>query len=193
MARARTELSSCLYHFGDLVIPGGTGDPWNDTTQKCLVACVRGSGRLDALCFRTDYYGVWFGFQIDDHPLDIVHNGHCLQNMGLIGSAADGMPFFLPFFNGPDDLSVACRKQHSFDDSFRLWMGNSHPTDAKRAIGLHVYVTGQVQPAPGSRLDWSVVVPGNPGGRGLNTERSGAVIRLDRWTADRPASPGAKD
>jgi len=179
-------LSSCFYHFGELVVPAATGDPWNDATQKCLVGHIRGRGQLDALCFRTDYYGVWFGFQIDDHPLDVVHNGHCLENMRLIGSAGAGMPFYLPSYNGPEDLSLACRKPHPFDESFRLWMGNSSPDAEKRAIGLHVYVTGHLAPAPGNKLDWSVVVSGSPGGRATHTLRSGVTLRLKRWTGRRP-------
>lgn len=152
-------LSTCFYHFGEFIVPADTGNPWRDPTRKCLVGHFMGCGRVDALCFRTDYYGVWFGYQIDDYPLVVAHNGHCLQNMGLIGNAANGMPCYLPYFNGPDDLSVACRKPLRFDKAFKLWMGNSHPRESKKCIGLHLYVTGHdIEPAEENLLDWTLVL-----------------------------------
>jgi hypothetical protein len=176
--RKQAPLNTGFYHFGTFVVPASTGDPWTSADQKCLVAAIKGHGQVTALCFRTDYYGVWFGYQVDDSPLVVAHNGHCLQNMGLIGSAADGMPCFLPYFNGPDDLSLACRVPLPFDRLFRLWMGNSHRTEAKRCIGLHVYVNGRgVEPVEGNLLDWNVVWKG---GRHPLTRRSAETITLEK-------------
>ncbi len=177
----QASLSTGFYHFGTFVVPANTGDPWSSPDQKCLVAAIRGEGQVTALCFRTDYYGVWFGCQVDGSPLVVAHNGHCLQNMGLIGSAADGMPYFLPYFNGPEDLSLACRAPIPFERGLRLWMGNSHPTEAKRCIGLHVYVTGRgIEPGEGNLLEWNVVWNG---GRHPRTCRSAETITLERWEA----------
>lgn len=147
-----------FYHFGKLIFPpnsdGHTGD------SKCLVAHFTGRGRIDALCYRADYYGVWFGYEIDDYPPLICHNGHCLQNMGLIGAAADGMPYYLPYFNSREDLSVASRLPVQFNHSFKLWMGNSHEELEKTCFGLHLYVTGwNIDPANGNLLDWTLVLP----------------------------------
>lgn len=161
------------------VVPPDTGDPWSDPEQKCLVCSLRGGGQIDALCYRTDYYGVWFGYEVDDYPLVVAHNGHCLQNMGLIGSAAEGMPCFLPFFNGPNDLSIACRSAFPFSRRFRLWIGNSHPVDAKNCIGLHVYVSGRgIEPAEGNLMDWNVVWKG---GRHPASRRSAETIALEKY------------
>ena len=133
-----TPLHAGFYHFGTFVVPAVTGDPWNDPSQKCLVAAFTGEGQVRALCYRTDHYGVWFGYQIDDHPMVVAHNGHCLQNMGLSGDAADGMPCYLPCFRSPEDLSVACRDPLPFGRG--------------------------VEPAEGNMLDWNVVWPA-AGGR----------------------------
>ena len=156
----RVPLSTCFFHFGELIVPANTGDPWSDPSQKCLVGDFTGRGRVDAICFRTNYHGVWFGYQIDAYPLVVAHNGHCLQTMGLIGPAGAGMPYYLPHFHSPDDLSLACRTPLSFNATFRLWMGNSHRHEDKRCTGLHVYVTGHdVEPAEGNVLDWTLVLP----------------------------------
>ena len=158
MIKKTVPLPTCFYHFGDLVIPPDTAHPRPDATRKCLVGHWTGRGQVDALCFRTDYHGVWFGYQIDDYPFEVAHNGCCLQNMGLIGQAANGMPYYLPYYNGPDDLSVACRKPLQFNKSFKLWMGNSHATEAKKCIGLHVYITGyNIEPAEGNLLEWTLL------------------------------------
>ena len=157
---SRAPLGQCFYHFGDIVIPANTPDPWADPNQKRLVTHIRGRGRIDALAFRTDYYGVWFGFQVDDYPLTVAHNGHCISNMGLIGAAGAGMPYYCPFYNSNEDLAIACRAPVEFSKSLKLWMGNSHETEPKRCIGLHVYVTGcDIEPAEGNVLAWTVTEP----------------------------------
>ena len=174
--RERVPMPSCFYHFGEFIVPSGTGNPDSDLSQKCLVGHWTGVGQVDALCYRTDYYGVWFGFEIDDYPLVVAHNGHCLQNMGLIGVAAVGMPYYLPYYNSPEDLSIACRSPLRFNHSFKLWMGNSHPEEAKRCIGLHVYVTGyDIEPVECNQLDWTVAL-----GEHQNTRLSSETILLTR-------------
>ena len=174
----RVPLASCFYHFGEFVVPPDTANPRVDPGQKCLVGHFTGLGEVQALCYRTTYHGVWFGFEVDDHPLVLAHNGHCLQNMGLIGAAGAGMPYYLPYFNGPDDLSLACRSPIPFNRSFRLWMGNSHRDDAKSCFGLHVYVRGtDIEPAEGNLTDWSVVTPERP----RHTAVSAETITLSRW------------
>lgn len=176
--QTRAPLSQCFYHFGDLIVPPGTPDPWADPSQKCLVTHIRGRGQIAALCFRTDYHGVWFGFEVDDYPLVVCHNGHCLSNMGLIGAAGAAMPFYLPYFNGPEDLAIACRLPIEFHESIKLWMGNSHSEEAKKCIGLHVYVTGMdIEPAEGNLLAWTVTVPA----RHPHTKVSGSTIVLERY------------
>jgi hypothetical protein len=170
-------LSSCFYHFNDLVIPPATGDPIRDKGGKCLVGHFQGQGVVDGIVFRTDYYGVWFGCQQDDYPFVVMHNGDCLQNMGLIGAAGASMDCYLPYYNGPDDLAIAFRKPLQFNHRFRLWMGNSHPEQSKKCIGLHVYVTGRfIEPAEGNQLDWTVDLPE----RHPNTQISGQTIVLQR-------------
>ena len=157
---SRAPLSQCFYHFGDLIVPEGTPDPWADPTQKCLVTHISGRGRIDALCFRTDYYGVWFGFQVDDYPLTVAHNGHCLVNVGLNGAAGAAMPYYLPYYNSTEDLAIACRAPIEFRKSVKLWMGNSHSEQAKKCVGLHIYVTGyDIEPAEGNLLQWTVTLP----------------------------------
>gem|GEM_PF-1748947 len=178
MHEDRVPMPSCFYHFGEFIVPKSTPNPFTEPTEKCLVGCWTGTGQVDALCYRTDYYGVWFGFEIDDYPLVVAHNGHCLQNMGLIGAAAAGMPYYLPYFNSPEDLSVACRNPLRFNRSFKLWMGNSHPDEDKRCIGLHVYVTGwDIEPTEGNMLDWDVAL----GKRHPNTRVSSETILLTQF------------
>ncbi len=173
-------MPSCFYHFGTFSVPADTGDPWKDPSQKCLAAHMTGRGEVRALCYRANYYGIWFGYEIDDYPLVVAHNGHCLQNMGLIGNAANGMPYYLPYFNSPEDLSIACREPLRFDKSFKLWIGNSHPAENKQCIGLHIYVSGHgIEPAPGNLCDWDVVWR-SAGGRHPNTRISSEVIQLER-------------
>ena len=176
--REDVPLSTCFYHFGEFVVPANTGNPWTGPGQKCLVGHFTGAGKVEALCYRTNYYGVWFGFEIDDYPLNVAHNGHCLQNMGLIGAAGAGMPYYLPYFNSPEDLSLACRSPIPFNRSFKLWMGNSHQSEAKSCFGLHVYVSGhRIEPADGNLLDWTVVMHR----RHPYTAVSAEKIVLSRW------------
>jgi len=175
----RAPTSSCFYHFTDLILPKATPHPLDDHTLKCLVGHWTGGGQMDALAFRTDYWGVWFGFEIDDDPLVLAHNGSCIHNMGLVGAAGAGMPYYLPYFNSPEDLAIACRLPLRFNRSFKLWMGNSHPDEDKRCSGLHVYVTGwDIEPAEGNMLDWTVVL----GKRHPHTRISGETIRLEKYT-----------
>ena len=68
-AQKEVPLPTCFYHFGEFVVPADTGNPWADPSQKCLVGHFMGTGKVEALCYRTNYYGVWFGFEIDDYPV----------------------------------------------------------------------------------------------------------------------------
>jgi hypothetical protein len=100
------------------------------------------------------------------------------------------MPYYLPYFNSPDDLSVACRSPIPFNRSFRLWMGNSHQTDAKSCFGLHVYVRGPgIEPAEGNLMDWSVVLPE----RHEHTAVSAETVALSRWGDETAVSRGPMD
>jgi hypothetical protein len=88
------------------------------------------------------------------------------------------MPYYLPYFNSPEDLSLACRAPLPFNRSFKLWMGNSHRDEPKSCFGLHVYVSGDgIEPAEGNLLDWTVVLPE----RHPHTAVSGETISLLRW------------
>ncbi len=174
----KVPISTCFYHFGELIVPPNTGDPIADKTQKCLVGSFKGKGTMDSLAFRTDYFGVWFGYQIDDYPLVVAHNGDCIQNMGLIGAAGANMSYYLPYYNGPNDLALACNQKMPFNKTLKIWMGNSHFEEEKKCIGLHLYVTGwDVEPCLGNLLDWNLDLSE----RHPNTYVSGETIKLHKF------------
>ena len=53
---------------------------------------------------------------------------------------------------------MACRGPLPFARTFRLRTGNPHQTEARRCIGLHVYVRRYgIEPTEGNLLDWNVV------------------------------------
>lgn len=133
------KLPLCLFRSGPLDIPGDTGK-WTDPKQRTLMADIRvkEDGMFRAFGMHLDSVGIWFGFQIDDHPFIVVHNAACVQAMGLIGAAGTGMPCWIPIMHGPKNLTLAYNKPFYFEHKLQLFMGNSYPT-INHVSSIHLY------------------------------------------------------
>jgi len=130
-------LPLCLFRSGPLDIPADTG-AWTDPKQRTLIAEVKAQGNFCAFGMHLNFVGIWFGFQIDNHPFIAIHNAACVQAMGLIGAAGASMPCWIPTMHDPKNLTLAYNKPFYFGHRLQLFMGNSDQK-IKQVSSVHLY------------------------------------------------------
>lgn len=133
------KLPLCLFRMGPLDIPADTG-AWTKPEQRTLMVDIRvkEEGIFRAFGVHLNSVGIWFGFQIDEHPFIAIHNGACVQAMGLIGAAGTGMPCWIPTMHDQKNFTLAYNKPFYFGHKLQLFMGNSGQK-VKQVSSVHLY------------------------------------------------------